>query len=231
MNNFWIIPFVSINIIQKWNTCFAPCTHPHLQPFCRLSYLHKWHIIMSPFLQTIDFIVILGSLLSLTFHIPSILSSISSTFKIYFRSNNFSAYLSVPLQFKSLSSLSQMTSTTLLIFSLLSLFLHLLSILHRVGKVNFWTHNSGHIIPAYSPLVMSHYTQNKIYFQTVADKTIHFLVFPSLYNLPLACLAIPWIPQTFSNIWALHLLLLLPRILFTRGLCLAHLLTQAFAQK
>lgn len=42
---------------------------------------------------------------------------------------------------------------------------------------------------------MAQYTQNKIHLPTRAEKAIHYLVFASLYNLPLAHPAIPWIHQ------------------------------------
>lgn len=152
-------------------------------------------IIISPFAQTKDFKVILDSLLPLTFHIPSILSSISSTFKIYLGSNYFSPHLSFPLSSSHYPFLRWLQHRP---FSQLLLLFYLPSILHWPGR----THKSVHIIPVYGPSVMSYYTQNKVHIQTMEDKTIHDLAFASLYNLPLASLAITWTPETCSYIWA-----------------------------
>lgn len=45
---WWIISeshhlSLSINIIQKYNSCFTPRIHPHPRSFPSLSHLHKWH--------------------------------------------------------------------------------------------------------------------------------------------------------------------------------------------
>lgn len=111
MNNLWLILFVSINIIQKWNSCSVPCTYPHPQSFQSVSHLHKWHyhflICSNQRLQSHPWLFA-SSYIPHPIHLKF--------YQLYFQNASWIKWFFttsiISTQFKSLLSLSQMTSTS-----------------------------------------------------------------------------------------------------------------------
>lgn len=221
MNNFWLILFVSINIIQKWNSYSVPCIYPHPQSFWSVSHLHKWHyhfpICSNQRLQSHTWLFAFS-------HIPHPIHL--KFYQLYFQNTSWIKW------FFTTSIISTLLQVIIIPFSddfntILSLCFHFCSTYHQLSIDQ--AEHINHIISSLLMVLQWCLITHRIKPTFKLWQTRQFMIWPlplfTTCHYPILLFLEHLKPVLTSGF--LHLLLFLPIILFTWGLCLAYSLTRA----